>query len=426
MSFPAKFALLFIVFVDLLGQGLVFPIINALIMEPSSSFLPSTASDATRHLNYGLVIGVFFLFWFLGAPYISKLSDVIGRKNAILICLFGALAGYAITIVALYQSSLWLLILGRGITGFTAGNQPIAQAAMIDVSVDDADRARNMGYIITGISFGLVGGPIIGGFLSDPAIIGSSASLTLPFYAALGLVMIGILLITVFFKDTDRELQPFVFRATEVFELLWRIRKYPTVLRLTVVFAFFHVTNITFYIFADNYLTSRFGYGALGGSMVMLTIGVALAFSSSFLVVPTQKRIDKKTILSTNFVVWTLCTIAFIASPVAILCFIPVFIFYFVFGISYPTFLGLYSASVSDEEQGWIMGITTAVFTLIAGTMSLLGGDLMTYDIRSPFYIVIAAGILGTLVLSVAWRRPEITLMTAIVSDRQEVADQTE
>jgi MFS family permease len=425
MSFPAKFALLFIVFLDLLGQGLVFPIINALIMEPSSSFLPSTASDATRHLNYGLVIGVFFLLWFLGAPYISKLSDVIGRKNAILICLFGALAGYAITIVALYQSSLWLLILGRGITGFTAGNQPIAQAAMIDVSVDDADRARNMGYIITGISFGLVGGPIIGGFLSDPAFIGASASLTLPFYASLGLVMIGILLITVFFKDTDRKRQPFVFRATEVFELLWRISKYPIVLRLTAVFVFFHVTNITFYIFADNYLTSRFGYGALGGSMVMLTIGVALAFSSTFLVAPVQKRIDKKTILSANFLVWALCTVAFIASPVAILCFIPVFIFYFVFGISYPTFLGLYSASVSDEEQGWIMGITTAVFTLIAGTMSLLGGDLMTYDIRSPFYIVIAAGILGALVLSVAWRRPEITRMTAIVSGGQEVTDQT-
>ena len=37
MSFPAKFALLFIVFLDLLGEGLVFPIINALIVEPSSS-----------------------------------------------------------------------------------------------------------------------------------------------------------------------------------------------------------------------------------------------------------------------------------------------------------------------------------------------------------------------------------------------------
>lgn len=106
MSTAAKISLLFVVFIDLLGQGLVFPIINALIMEPSSTFLPHDASDATRHTTYGLVIGIFFLLWFLGAPYISKLSDVIGRKNAILICLIGALAGYAITIVALYQSSL--------------------------------------------------------------------------------------------------------------------------------------------------------------------------------------------------------------------------------------------------------------------------------------------------------------------------------
>ena len=47
--------------------------------------------------------------------------------------------------------------------------------------------------------------------------------------------------------------------------------------------------------------------------------------------------------------------------------------------------------TVSDDEQGWIMGITIAVFTLVAGFMSLLGGDLMSDNIRSPFYIVIAA-----------------------------------
>ena len=412
MSTPAKFALLFIVFVDLLGQGLVFPIINALIMEPQSSFLPASASDATRHFNYGLVIGIFFLMWFLGAPYISKLSDVIGRKNAILICLFGALAGYAITIAALYNSSLWLLIVGRGITGFTAGNQPIAQAAMIDVSTDDVDRGRNMGYIITGVSFGLVGGPLIGGFLSDPAIIGASASLTLPFYAALILVLIGILLIAFFFKDTDSQRQAFVFRPTEIFELLWRVKQHPLVLRLCAVFIFFHITNVTFYIFADNYLTSRFGYGTLGGSMVMLTIGVALAFSSTFLVVPAQQRVDKQSIITITFLVWALCTAAFIASPVAILCFVPVFIFYFVFGIAYPTFLGLYSSSVSDEEQGWVMGITIAVFTLVAGVMSLLGGDLMSIDIRAPFYIVIGAAILGITVQSLVWKVPAMRHIT--------------
>jgi DHA1 family tetracycline resistance protein-like MFS transporter len=414
MSRFAKFTLLFVVFVDLLGQGLVFPIINTLIMEPSSRFLPHSASDATRHLNYGLVIGAFFLCWFLGAPYISKLSDVIGRRNAILICLSGALAGYAITIVALYTSSLWLLIVGRGITGFTAGNQPIAQAAMIDASVDTVDRARNMGYIITGVSFGLVGGPIMGGMLSDPEFIGPIASLKLPFYAALFLVLVAIFLVILFFKDIGRERKPFVFRPLEILYLLWRVTEYPLILRLTAVFLFFHIANVTFYIFVDNYLTSRFGYETLGGSMIMLTIGVALAFSSTFLVAPVQRRVDKQTIIAANLIVWAACTAAFITSPVAILCFVPVFIFYFVFGISYPTFLGLYAASVNDEEQGWIMGITIAVFTLVAGLMSLLGGDLMSINIRAPFYIVIVASLVGVAVLKIAWTRPEIRRITQV------------
>ncbi len=56
MSWFANVTLLFVVFIDLLGQGLVFPIINALIMESGSSFLPHGTSDATRHLDYGLVI----------------------------------------------------------------------------------------------------------------------------------------------------------------------------------------------------------------------------------------------------------------------------------------------------------------------------------------------------------------------------------
>lgn len=130
----AKFALLAVVFVDLIGQGLVFPIINELVMDPKANFLPVSSSPATRHFDYGLVIGIFFLCWFFGGVYVAKLSDTIGRKKAIMICLFGALVGYMITIAALFADSLWMLILGRGITGFTAGNQPIAQAAMIDGS----------------------------------------------------------------------------------------------------------------------------------------------------------------------------------------------------------------------------------------------------------------------------------------------------
>lgn len=413
MTRIAKITLLFVVFVDLIGQGLVFPIINSLIMETKSGFLPESTSMGSRHFYYGLVIGCFFLSWFLGVVYVSKVSDSIGRKNALLICLGGALAGYAITIAALYINSLILLIVGRSITGFTAGNQPIAQAAMIDGSTDAADRDRNMGYIVTGVSFGLVGGPIIGAVLSDAALLGSVATLKTPFYGAFVLVLIAILLVLFFFKDTRTEREPFVFRPRDVTDSLVAVRGHPMVLRILPVYAFFMIANVTFYVFVDNFLTSAFGYGVIGGSMAMVVIGVALAFSSTFLVKPAQERFSKHNIIYVSLIVMVICGFAFAFSPSGVLSYVPVFLFYFLFGVAYPTLLGLFSSSVSEADQGWVMGVTTAVFCLAGGIMSLIGGGLMSIDIRLPYYIVIASAILGLIGMHRRWKGKEISALLA-------------
>jgi MFS family permease len=411
MPATAKITLLFVVFVDLIGQGLVFPIINSLIMEPTGDFLPKSASDAIRHIDYGLVIGIFFLAWFLGVVYIAKLSDSIGRKNALLICLAGAFAGYVLTIVSLYLNSLWLLILSRAVTGFTAGNQPVAQAAVIDASIDDAERDRNMGYLVTGVSFGLVGGPIIGGVLTDKTLLGGAASLDMPFYGALVLVAVAIGMVLAYFKDIRTEREPFVFRPAEIVDSLWSVTKHPLVLKLMPAYACFMVANVTFYIFVDNYLTSAFGYGIIGGSVAFLVIGVAVAYSSTFLVGPAQKRLDKQRIVGFSLAVMVITSVAYIGSPIANLCYVPVFVFYFFFGVSYPTLLGLFSSSVGKADQGWVMGVTTAVFTLAGGIMSLIGGGLMGIDIRMPFYVVIAAALLGLVFVGLGWNKPDIRLL---------------
>lgn len=413
MTTMAKITLMFVVFVDLIGQGLVFPIINTLIMDPSSGFLPDSTSIGIRHFDYGLVVGTFFLAWFLGVVYVAKVSDSIGRKNALLICLGGALAGYAITLVSLYVNSLWLLILGRAVTGFTAGNQPIAQAAMVDGSTDDADRDRNMGFIVTGISFGLVGGPIIGGLLSDPEVLGGLASLKLPFYGAFVLVLIAIGLVIVYFNDIRSEYTPFVFRPRDLTDSLWRVTEHPIVLAILPVYALFMISNVTFYVFIDNYLTSAFGYGVIGGSLAMLVIGVALATSSTFLVKPVQQRFGKREIIGASLLVMVISVLVFALLPVAYLTYIPVFFFYFLFGVSYPTLLGMFSGSVSDADQGWVMGVTTAVFCLAGGVMSLAGGGLMSLDIRLPFYIAAAAAALGLLVMALTWGNPAVRRLTA-------------
>ena len=417
MTGLAKFTLMFVVFVDLIGQGLVFPIINALIMEPTSGFLPADATMASRHFDYGLVIGIFFLAWFLGVVYVSKISDSIGRKNALLICLVGALAGYAITILSLYLNSLWLMILGRAVTGFTAGNQPIAQAAMIDGSRDDTERDRNMGLIVTGVSFGLVGGPIIGGLLSDPSLLGSLASFKLPFYAAFVLVLIAIALVMLFFHDIRTERTPFVFRPRDVTDSLWRVTQHPVVMRIMPVYSLFMIANVTFYIFIDNYLTSAFDYGEIGGSAAMLVVGAALATSSTFLVKPAQVRFEKRHLIGVSLIAMVVCALAFALLPFAPLTYIPVFVFYFLFGVAYPTMLGLFSGSVGEADQGWVMGVTTAVFCLAGGIMSLIGGGLMSLDIRLPFYIVTATAAAGFVLMLLTWGTAAMRKLTARSND---------
>ena len=136
-----RFSLLLVVFVDLMGQGLILPIINTLLIDPSSSFLPTATPPGAREMRYGLLVGVFYIFWFFGAAYISKLSDYIGRKTGILICLLGALVGYVLTVIAIGMSNYYLLLSARAISGFTAGNQPIAQAALVDISKTDKARS---------------------------------------------------------------------------------------------------------------------------------------------------------------------------------------------------------------------------------------------------------------------------------------------
>ncbi len=177
-------------------------------------------------------------------------------------------------------------------------------------------------------------------------------------------------------------------------------------------FACFMVANVTFYIFVDNYLTSAFGYGTIGGSVALLVIGIAVAFSGRFLVGPAQQRFDKEWIVGASLAVMVVSAIAYIASPIAALCYVPVFFFYLLFGVSYPTLLGLFSSSVGKEDQGWVMGVTVAVFTLAGGIMSLIGGEMMSLDIRLPFYVVIAAALLGLFFIALGWNKPDIRRLT--------------
>ena len=149
-----------VVFIDLIGFGIVIPILPFLS--------PQLGADK---LDVAYIIVVYAVGAGLCAPFWGRLSDRIGRKPVIMMCLGGAAVSYA---MLGFASSLWMVYVARAFAGLMAGNLGVASAMMADVTKPES-RARGMGLIGAAFGLGLVIGPMLGGLLS-----GEQPGFTLP------------------------------------------------------------------------------------------------------------------------------------------------------------------------------------------------------------------------------------------------------
>ena len=140
-----------VVLIDLIGLGIIIPILP---------FLAPTLGAS--NLDIALIISIYSLCGGLASPYWGKLSDRIGRKPVILICLAGASASYVLLALA---ETLAALYLSRAIAGVMAGNFGVASAMIADLSKPE-NRAKAMGMIGAAFGLGLVIGPFLGGILA--------------------------------------------------------------------------------------------------------------------------------------------------------------------------------------------------------------------------------------------------------------------
>ena len=150
------------VFIDLIGFGMVIPI------------LPFYAESLNASpFQIGVLFAVYSLMQFLFAPLLGKLSDQYGRRPILFISILGSAVGY---FVIGFANTLFLVFLGRIIGGITGANISTAQAYIADVTTRE-NRARGMGLF--GAMFGL-------GFIMGPAIAGilSKYGVHVPFYCA--------------------------------------------------------------------------------------------------------------------------------------------------------------------------------------------------------------------------------------------------
>ena len=86
------------------------------------------------------------------------------------------------------------------------------------------------------------------------------------------------------------------------------------------------------------------------------------------------------------------------------------------FAIMYPTMLSLFSASVGPTQQGWVMGLTVAIYALGSGTITALGGSLMAIDEKMPFFLAIGCSFIALILIAILFRDPMVRRLDAVQS----------
>ncbi len=169
-----------IVFIDLVGFGIVIPILPLYVED----FGPSP-------VVFGLLMASFSIMQFLFAPILGRLSDRVGRRPVLLVSLLGSAVGYVLFGIA---GSLGMLFASRIIDGISGGNISTAQAVIADITGPE-DRARGMGLIGAAFGLGFVLGPAIGALLVTVAP-------WLPGFAAAAASLVAFVLVLTLLPET--------------------------------------------------------------------------------------------------------------------------------------------------------------------------------------------------------------------------------
>ena len=372
----------FTVFLDLLGLGIIIPILPALLLDPVGGILPEAYSFSTRTLIYGFLIASYPLAQFFGAPILGTLADQKGRKKILSLSLIGTLIGYVIFVIGILTNSLFLLFAGRILDGFTGGNISIAQSAIADVSTDE-NKSKNFGLVGMAFGLGFIIGPYLGGKFSDSSIV-SWFSYATPFYIAIILSAINILLVQKNFAEThkrDENAKVDVLRGFHNIKKAFEFKELKTmflvVFLLTVGFnfftQFFQVFLYTKFQFTQSQVGEFFAY-----------MGIWIALSQGAFLRPLSKKFKPREILSYSIILLAI-TLPMLLVPTNKIWLYLIIPFIAIFqGLTQPNSTAIISNLVDREKQGEILGINQSISALAQAVPPIIAGFVSAVNVNIP------------------------------------------
>jgi DHA1 family tetracycline resistance protein-like MFS transporter len=339
--------LFLIVFVDLVGFGLVIPLLPFYALRFTAS--PQQVT---------VLLAVFSLMQLFTAPFWGKLSDRVGRRPVLMVSMAASVLAYVWIGSA---TALWMLFAARAFAGACAGNIAAAQAYIADVTKPE-DRARGMGLIGAAFGLGFIIGPALGGLLAgnDPA----TADVETPAWVAAGLSLLalcGVVLLLPESRPADqRGRGPSRSRFAAILGVLGR----PALSRLILIFFLvilaFAGMESTFALWAIG----QFGWGPRQVGYVFSYVGILSAILQGGLIGWLTRLFGEERLLFCGLALIGagLLTLPF-ARNLAVLA--PGLTALAIgMGLTQPSLNSLISRRAGREEQGEVLGVSQSVGSL--------------------------------------------------------------
>lgn len=378
-----KFIVFLIVLVNMMGYGILFPILP-LYQEKLGAGAFAIAG----------VMGMFAVAQFFAGPILGILSDRQGRRPWMLFSLIGTFISF---LMFAYAEDIWVLFFARLIDGISGGNIPIAQAYMADITPKEK-RAEGMGVISGAMSLGFVIGPVVGGVLGQYGIEAPSL-----FGAFLALV--NIILAFFFLKETEKE--EVRARALKLlpFKEIVAALKIKEVGILLVVYFFQQLTWALHFPIFSLFLEKSLGIGTMMGGFLLAYRGAISSVVQLFLVgrVLGYFRLRQGfgghvSILKITIAMMVIGLMITGAAPNIMILLIGLTVMELGGDFIGPVIMGEVSKRTPAYEQGEMMGVTASLSALGRTAGPYFGGaSFEILGASSPFYwgaILMGVGLL--------------------------------
>ncbi|MBI4491835.1 MAG: MFS transporter [Chloroflexi bacterium] len=363
------------VFVDLLGFGIILPV------------LPFYAERlGASGVWVGALLTAYSAAQFVGAPLLGRLSDRVGRRPVLLLSLAGSALSLTLTGLA---GTLALLLIGRTLAGLFGGSIATAQAYIADVT-RPAERAKYMGLLGASIGMGFVFGPALGAGLSGFGF-GAAA------FAAAGLAAANLAFGWFALAESRPAGRAAPLRAWPPLANLPLALQRPSLGRtlgstFLATFAFVSM-EATFALFGER----RFGLDAAGLGLVFTYVGVVIAVVQGGLIGRLNARYGERALATTGALLMGLALLAIPLAPSFALALVVLGVLALSQGLATPTLSSLLSRQSGAHEQGRVLGLGQSLSAAARAVGPLLAGWLFDRGVSLP-YLVGAA-----LALAAAW-----------------------